>query len=308
VSWSEFYFATTHTGQRSSMRIGLAGSETKPLHVTLHHNWWSDRCDTNMPSSTYGYVHFYNNYFKATGSTSTSDARDNAQFFAELNAYEQMNDPLSKQNVDTTQAAGRIRAISNLFTNCTGKAVDAGTDTVSTPVYSYELLPSEDVAIYSTQFAGNTAGAASGTPSARSASITGPTAAVVPGASFVLTAVPSNFAGASYQWRLNNFNISGATSSTYSVTSMQTANTGTYSVMIGTASGDYVVASPLTVTVGSNTSGDAGSSSSSGSTTAAPAASSGGSGGGGAPGLSYLAALLFLSVLRQFARRGAKKS
>jgi hypothetical protein len=119
-----------------------------------------------------------------------------------------------------------------------------------------------------------------------------------------LTAVPASFTGASYQWRLNNFNLSGATSSTYSVASMQTANVGTYTVVIGTASGDYVVAAPLVVTMGNTTSGDTGSGS--GSTEKSAAAASGG--GGGAPGLAYLAALLVLSVLRQFTRRSQKQN
>jgi hypothetical protein len=258
-----------------------------------------------MPLATYGYVHLFNNYFKATGNTSATCASDNSQFLAERNVHEQMKDPLYKQNLDTAQAAGRIRAILNLFTSCTGKTADTGTDAVLTPSYSYELLPAEDVAIYSTQFAGNTAGAASATPAARAASITGPTAAVVPGASFTLTAVPSSFTGASYQWRLNNFDISGATSSTYNVASMQSSNAGTYSVAIGTASGDFVVSSSLVVTLGSGTSPDNSSSSSSGGTTASAATAGGG--GGGAPGVGYLAALLVMSALRQALRRNAKK-
>lgn len=297
VSWSEFYYSSGYNGSRSSMRIGLPGVETKPVRVTLHHNWWSNRCDTNMPTGVYGYVHFYNNYFNAIGNTAAANASNNSQFLVERNVFEQMKDPLFKQN------GGLIRAILNSVTSCTGKAADAGVDTVLTPSYSYELLPAEDVAIYSTQFAGNTTGATSATPSARAASISGPSAAVVPGGSFTLTAVPSSFSGASYQWRLNNFDISGATSSIYSVTSMQTAKVGTYSVVIGTASGDYVVSSPLAVTLGSATGSDAGSSSGGGTTASAATA-----GGGGAPGVGFLAALLVMSALRQTLRRNAKKS
>jgi len=296
VSWSEFYYSAAYTGSRSTMRIGLPGVEAKPLRVTLHHNWWADRCDTNMPLGTYGYVHLYNNYFKATGNTSGAKASDNSQFLAERNVFEQMNDPLSKQNVDTTKSIGRIYSSLNSFS----PKITEYTDTVLTPSYSYELLPAEDVAIYSTQFAGNTAGASSATPSARTASITGPSAAVVPGASFTLTAVPASFTGVSYQWRLNNFDLSGATAATYGVTSMQTANAGTYSVVIGTASGDYVVSSSFGVTLGTSTGPNSSSSSSSGGAT-----SSGG--GGGAPGVGYLAALFVMGALRQTLHRNAKK-
>ncbi|MBK9991822.1 MAG: immunoglobulin domain-containing protein [Verrucomicrobia bacterium] len=299
VSWSEFYYSSAYTGSRSTMRIGLPSVETKPLRVTLHHNWWADGCGTNMPLGTYGYVHLYNNYFKATGNTSAAKASDNSQFLVEHNVFEQINDPLSKQNVDTTKSVGRIYSSLNLFS----PKITEYTDAVLTPSYSYELLPAEDVAIYSTQFAGNTAGASSATPSARAASITGPGAAVAPGSTFALTAVHTGFSGVSYQWRLNNFDIARTTSAKYDIASMQTANAGTYSVVIETAAGDYVVSSSFSVTLGTAPGPDNSSSSSSSS-----GASSSGGGGGGAPGVGYLAALFILGALRQALRRNAKKA
>jgi pectate lyase len=300
VSWSEFYYTSAQTVHRSSLITGIAGSETKPLHISLHHNMWSDSCDQHMPSGTYGYVHLYNNYFSAPGNTSTTDARDYSQFFVEQNSYEQVNDPLYKENVDTTLPGGRILNINNLFTGCTGKTADAGTDTVFTPTYSYELLPAADVAMVTSLLSGNTSGASSGTPTASSASISGPTDVVVAGTAFTLTAAPSGFTGVSYQWRLNNFAISGATASTYSVSSAQNANGGTYTVVIGLAAGDYVVSSPLTITLG--TSGGSTGGSGGGATAAA---STGGGGGGGAPSVWYLAligALAFARARKKFAR------
>ena len=297
VSWSEFYYTSAQTVHRSAIRTGIAGAETKPLHITLHHNWWSDNCGTNMPSGTYGYLHLYNNYFKAPSSTSGTSSSDNSQFFIERNVYEQMKDPMYKENIDATQAAGRIRNIGSVFTSCTGKAADAGTDGVFTPRYSYELLPAADVATVTTQLSGNTAGASSATPASLTASISGPTDVVVPGTAFTLTAVPTGFTGASYQWRLNNFDLTGATAATCTISSAQSAHAGIYTVAIGLAAGDSVVSSPLTITLGT-AAGSSSSGSSSSSSGGAAAGSASGGGGGGAPSLWYLALIGLLAMAR----------
>jgi hypothetical protein len=83
---------------------------------------------------------------------------------------------------------------------------------------------------------------------------------------------------------------------------MQTANAGTYTVMIGLSTGNFVVSTPFDVTLGSSTSPDASSSSSSSSgSSVAPAAAS--SGGGGAPGFAYLVALIAVGMTRLLSRR-----
>lgn len=307
VSWSEFYYSSTSFTNRKALFVGVAGSENKALHVTLHHNWWSDLCDQSMPSGTYGYVHLFSNYFGSTASanalnnTSGTVASDNAQFLVERNNYNRVKDPLYKENVDTTKATGRIRAMANTFASCTGKAVDAGTDSVFTPLYSYEMYHQDDVDAVLTSLVGNTAGVASTTPTSATATVSGPSAAVSPGASFTLNALPSGFTATSYQWRKNNTDISGATSASYNVGAMQSTNAGTYTVMIGLSSGSYVVSSPLDVILGTDTGNDGGGSSSGG---AKPAASAAG-GGGGAPGIAYLAALLALGAARLISRRRA---
>ncbi len=290
ISWSDFMYTTAQTTHRTSLVTGAAGSESKPLRVTLHHNMWSDLCDSSMPSGTYGYVHLFNNYFKSPGNTSGAVASDNAQFFAEFNSYDQIKDPLYKQNVNTALAAGRIRSIGNTFPGCTGKAADAGLDAVFTPNYTYDMLPAADVVTACTGLAGNNAGAASSSLTGYGAAISGPTDVVAAGTAFTLTSQPNGFIGTSYQWRLNNFDISGATSATYAVSSAQASSTGAYTVVIGRSSGDFVVSSPLTITLGtpgSNTGGN----------TPVQAAASGG-GGGGAPSLWYLVLIGALAVAR----------
>jgi uncharacterized membrane protein YgcG len=129
------------------------------------------------------------------------------------------------------------------------------------------------------------------------ASISGPTDVVVPGTAFTLTAVPTGFTGASYQWRLNNFDLTGATAATCTISSAQSAHAGIYTVAIGLAAGDSVVSSPLTITLGT-AAGSSSSGSSSSSSGGAAAGSASGGGGGGAPSLWYLALIGLLAMAR----------
>jgi len=244
VSWCEFYASAPTLLHRYGVQIG-GTAETQPQHVTLHHNGWIASLDQHMPFSSYGYVHQYNNSVSATGNSAGTVASDQAQFLSERNVYASVASPLTKT------AAGKIRVIGNVYTTCTGTTPDAGTDIVFTPAYSYELLPASDVATEVAASAGNIAGAATTDVAPGTAAITGPTAAVTPGASFTLTAVPTGFTAATYQWRLNNIEIAGATVSTYTSANTQAANAGTYTVAISVASGDTVVSTPLAVSLGS---------------------------------------------------------
>ena len=69
--------------------------------------------------------------------------------------------------------------------------------------------------------------------------------AVLPGsnATFIVTAASPPLA---YQWRFNGGNVSGATNSALTITNVQTASTGTYTVVITNASG-VVTSSPATL-------------------------------------------------------------
>lgn len=296
VSWSEFYYTAGQTVHRFSLLIGAPGAETVPLHVSLHHNFWSTLVDQRMPIATFGYVHLYSNYFNATGNTSGTVSSDQAQLLSERNVYTGMASPLTRQNVNVSLPIGRILPLGNTYTTVTGTAPYSGLDQVFTPTYSYEALPATDVALVVSTNAGNIAGAGYTDAAVGSAAITGPSTAVTPGTSFTLTAVPASFTPSSYQWRLGNLDIAGATSSTYTVSNTQAANAGLYTVAIGLVSGDVVVSTPFTVTLGASPNNPP-------PNNAPGIPGSSGAGGGGAMSEWFLGALAMLHALRRSRQR-----
>ena len=247
VSWCEFYYTEAAQVHRFTMIVGNAGAEAKPLHITLHHNLWHDRCDQRMPSGSYGYVHMFNNYWNTPGNSYASNIRDQGQFFSENNAYFQVKSPLYKQNTDPTLPGGLIRAIGNVYSEVTGIEPDAGTDLVFTPDYSYQMLTAADVPTVVLTGAGNTAGAASASLPTGSATLTGPSGVVPVNTGFTLTPVVSDFTPVSYQWRKDNFAIAGATTNTFTVTAMKETDAGMYALAMTAANGDTLVSAPADV-------------------------------------------------------------
>lgn len=276
VSWCEFAASSATADHRYSVIVGETGTETKALRVTLHHNWWTANIDQRMPLANYGQVHCYNNLLEAENNTSATVADNRTELLNERNVYSGVHDPLLKQASSDSLAAAEIQVLDDIYTSCTGTDPDAGTDTVFTPAYSYRMDAAADAAVVVPADAGNLAGVGYTESTPGSVSISGPAAAVSPGATLSLSATLSGVTASAYQWRLGNKPISGATSATYSAT-MASAYAGTYSVVVTQAAGDAVVSSPFVVTLGTAT--DSGGSSSGGST----GGSSSGGGGGALP-------------------------
>ncbi|WP_342751091.1 immunoglobulin domain-containing protein [Termitidicoccus mucosus] len=246
VSWSEFYYTGGFAGQRTAMRIGAPGDESKLNRVTLHHNHWSEGCVAGMPVSSFGYVHMFANYLLSENNTSATVAGDQSQLLSAHNLYQDMLDPLAKL------PAGSIRMIGNTYVNTTG-TTDPGEDIVFVPSYSHVLDTAETVGTLVPVHAGNTAGAASLTPPqvSGSASVIGPDNAVPNGGSFMLVAHAQGLSPVSYQWHLDNFPIPDATAINYSVADAKSAlHAGPYSVALTLTSGETVVSGAYTVTVG----------------------------------------------------------
>ncbi len=287
VAWSEFFFSSTNIANRQATLIGNATGETKPLRVTLHHNWWSNGLVSHMPDTTYGHVHMYNNLFRSVDSTALGNTTGtlvlgNAQLFSERNQYTGITAPFNK-NADLN---GRLRNLGNVYTSSSG--ANAGEEIVFTPNYGYQLQTAASVAASVSTHAGNTAGAGSNPPEAAagSVSITGSASSVPVGGSFTLTAVTTGLDVASLQWRRNNFDISGATSPTYTVSGASFATAGNFTVAATLASGETLVSVPFTVETTPDSS-------------QVPSSESPGADGGGSPSLYFLGALGVLACLRR---------
>ncbi|ATC63708.1 hypothetical protein CMV30_06930 [Nibricoccus aquaticus] len=292
ASWNEFYYTSAQTVHRHSVLIGAAGSESAPLRVSLHHNYWSTGVTQNMPAATFGYVHLYNNVFATPGNTTGTEALDQSQLLNERNIYTNVASPLTRRQVNSALAIGRILAIGDSYTAPSaspGTAPYGGMDAVFTPGYSYEMLPTSDVVTVVTAHAGNNTGANITDAATGSATITGPTAAITAGNALTLTAVPSGITPTSYQWRLNNVTISGATSATYTTPSAQESHAGIYTVAISLATGDLVISRPFIVTINP--------------APVTPPPTPASSGGGGSPSWGFLGALLLLSAHRLHQQR-----
>ncbi|HLP09128.1 MAG TPA: right-handed parallel beta-helix repeat-containing protein [Opitutaceae bacterium] len=272
-SWCEF--ASNASGQ-VAMKVGREGGTDTP-RLTLHHNWWSNNLASGMPAAASGYVHQYSNYINTPGNTAGTALSGATELLTERNHFEHVANPLTKTGTAKIRGSS-----SNLYTDCTGTAAP-GEDTVFIPGYSYHMDATAQLATVVPHLAGNTAGADSDEPDVGSATITIPstaTTAVTSGTSITLTAAPKGVTASTYEWRLANQPIAGATASTYTISSMSSSTAGKYTVAIGVADGSTVVSVPLTLTVATPTNNNSG-------------------GGGGAFGLVFPAVLVLLALRRR---------
>lgn len=288
VAWSEFYFSSSELANRQATLVGNPTGETKPLRVTFHHNWWSNNVQSHMPVTTYGQVHMYNNLFQtidasALGNTSATTVLDNAQLLSEHNVYTRVTAPFSKG----TDTNGLMRSILNTYEF--SPSANAGTDTVFSPNYAYQLDGAHTVPDSVTTYAGNSAGAGSIIPDnvSGSVSITASASSVKVGDSFTLNAV-TDLADASIQWRRYNFNVTGATASTLTISGASFATAGNFTVAALLPSGETLVSAPITIETTSDSSQVPSSE--------APVD------GGGSPSLYFLGALSLLACLRRALR------
>ncbi|TAL04423.1 MAG: hypothetical protein EPO07_05135 [Verrucomicrobia bacterium] len=139
VSWCKFIYPTQLEHRFTMIADGQAGN-TNSGHITLHHNWWSTRADQRMAATSYGRIHYYNNFFNCTNNSYSSNARTNAELNSENNYYAGVNDPIGI----STGTNGKIKTSGNLYVGCFG-TIHPGTDTVFTPPYAYTLDATADV-------------------------------------------------------------------------------------------------------------------------------------------------------------------
>jgi pectate lyase len=115
-----------------------AAEDTGKLHVTLHHNYFSN-VNSRMPSLRFGTAHVYDNYF-VDGSTG-SHSRMGAQMLVQNNVYRNISTPILT-NKDSSQDG---------YVNESGNDIGTGKNSISrtgsftkTP-YSFALDPTSSV-------------------------------------------------------------------------------------------------------------------------------------------------------------------
>jgi sugar lactone lactonase YvrE len=112
---------------------------------------------------------------------------------------------------------------------------------------------------------------------------------VTEGGSVQFSVTASGRPAVTYQWRFSGTAIPGATSSTYSFSGVQSANAGSYTVVVSNMMGN-ATSSTATLTVESVTQPSSGG-------------GGGGGGGGGAPSTWFCGALLLLAAVRKYQRQ-----
>lgn len=159
VSWCKFSYPT-QVDHRFPMILGGDPYDApgNNLRVSLHHNWFAERCDQRMPSGSYSNAHVYNNYFSSTGNSYCTNARIGTHWLVQNNYYNGVNNPCNYQDGGIMQISG------NTYSNCTGNQFTASSGTVTVP-YSYSLTATSSVPGVVQPAAGNVAPA----PGSRSA-------------------------------------------------------------------------------------------------------------------------------------------
>lgn len=157
VSWCRFYYTAAALTHRFPMILG--NTDESEYHVTLHHNWFGERCDQRMPSGSYSKAHIYNNYFSCVGNYYCTDVRTGGEFLVENNYYDGVRNPCGKQS------GGKMFLSGNIFDSCIGNpggwdstaGAVTGNDSIFSPPYGYTLDPAADVPAIVVAGAGNVA-------------------------------------------------------------------------------------------------------------------------------------------------------
>ncbi len=136
VSWCKFSYPS-QADHRFCMILGNV-DVSQNYETTLHHNWFSSRCDQRMPSGSYSMAHVYNNYFNCSGNSYCTNARAGSNWIAENNYYQSVKSPLYEE------AGGKIKSSGNTFASCTGN-INIATGTGFTLPYGYTLDATSNV-------------------------------------------------------------------------------------------------------------------------------------------------------------------
>jgi pectate lyase len=139
VSWCKFSYTKQPKHRFVMLTTGREGKKHKnKAKVTLHHNWFGEKCDQRMPAARKAQVHLYNNYFNCSGNSYCTNIREGAELLSESNYYEKVQNPCYSED------GGKIRTSKNIYKDCTGK-IDNRNDKVFEPRYEWKVDKASNV-------------------------------------------------------------------------------------------------------------------------------------------------------------------
>lgn len=132
LSWCKFHY-TFDSGHNFVSLVGHSDDngdqDAGKLHVTFHHNWWSNLCRQRMPRVRFGRVHCYNNYYNAFGNDYCVRVALECEVLMENNYFQNVHAPWAYYTL-TGQTPGKVwEQGTNILVNVTGYF--PGTDTLS---------------------------------------------------------------------------------------------------------------------------------------------------------------------------------
>ena len=137
--------------------------------------------------------------------------------------------------IETLTLSGSTATRSNFASNIGGNPVSI----ITGPDGNLYFLSRSNSAVYKITYTSSSAPVITGQPQSRT---------VAAGSSTTFTVTATGTPPLSYQWRKNGVNITGATSSNYTIASVTATHAGTYSVIVSNASGN-VTSNNATLTV-----------------------------------------------------------
>lgn len=159
----ETAYAKDH-GHRLSGLIGSGAgnhddTDMDKLHITYHHNWFSDYVYERMPRVMYGRAHVYNNYYTCSGNLYCIGVDSYGAVLLENNYFKNVKNPHQFSYPTNTSLGAAITARGNVYDNTSGtKSTGQKNNREIVPfenaVYDFYLNEAEDVPEVVSSYAG----------------------------------------------------------------------------------------------------------------------------------------------------------
>jgi pectate lyase len=154
VSWSKFHFPNSDSHSFAHL-IGNGDdvfTDRDKLHVTLHHNWYTEGVEGRMPRVRFGHVHIYNNFFNSVGNGYCIGIGVECNIRVENSHFESINNAWADYGGTSN---GELGWSGLKFVNCSQPTFMPNTFPVFTPPYPYSMDPVDNVKALVMAGAGN---------------------------------------------------------------------------------------------------------------------------------------------------------